>query len=168
MECYTFEERCLEDFSISLGDGTKKIFLNTRGKNFEELTTDLQDFLNYVKNPALINRDNNKLKELDNRVKKIKADAEVSSKYMTLKNWIEEERDLAMELDLAEGLEQGKIQGRIELIRTKYLKGYDIEKTIEIIELEPTFVSHIYQFFKDYPNENDLEITKRYLQEIQK
>ena len=87
---------------------------------------------------------------------------------MTLKNWIEEESDLAMELGLAEGLEQGKIQGRIELIRTKYLKGYDIEKTIEIIELEPAFVSHIYQFFKDYPNENDLELTKRYLQEIQK
>lgn len=48
---YSFEERCLEELSVPLGDGTKKIFLNTGGKNREEITDDLREFLDYIKAP---------------------------------------------------------------------------------------------------------------------
>ena len=40
---YTFEERCLE-CDLSLGDGTHKIFLNTKGKNDAEVPAELVHF----------------------------------------------------------------------------------------------------------------------------
>ena len=44
---YTFEERCLE-CDLALGDGTRKIFLNTKGKNDEEVPAELVHFLRYM------------------------------------------------------------------------------------------------------------------------
>lgn len=111
---YTFEEKCLEELTLSLGDGAKKIFLNTTGTNRSEMSEDLREFLDYVKNPITINLNNEKVKAIDNRVNKIKADAEVRSRYMTLANWIEEQCDVARELAREEGLAEGRIEGRAE------------------------------------------------------
>ncbi len=44
---YTFEERCLES-NLALGDGTRKIFLNTKGKNDAEVPAELVHFLEYM------------------------------------------------------------------------------------------------------------------------
>jgi len=178
--CYTFEERCLEEWTLSLGDGTKKIFLNTAGKNRAEMSEDLREFLDYVKSPVSANFNSKKVKALDNRVNKIKADAEVRSRYMTLANWIEEKcdaaREFAREEGLAEGREQGLEEGReegreegkteskVELIHTIYRKGYSVEETAEMLELEATFIHEIYQLFQTYPEDSDTEITMRYLQ----
>jgi len=168
--CYTFEERCLEELTLPLGDGAKKIFLNTVGKNRTEMSEDLREFLDYIKNPASINLSSKKVKALDNRVNKIKADAEVRSRYMTLANWIEEKCDLAREIALeegiAKGLQEGKIESKVEIIHTKYRKGYNAVETAEMLELEEVFVKDIYQLFQVYPEESEKEITVRYLQQV--
>jgi len=185
--CYTFEERCLEEWTLSLGDGTKKIFLNTAGKNRAEMSEDLREFLDYVKNPVSTNLNSKKVKALDNRVNKIKADAEVRSRYMTLANWIEEKCDAARELAREEGLAEGRLEGReegrsegrlegramglqegkteskVELIHTKYRKGYNVAETAEMLELEEAFIHDIYKLFQAYPEDSDTEITVRYL-----
>lgn len=44
---YTFENRCLED-DFPLEDGTRKIFLNTKGINGAEVPAELVHFLHYV------------------------------------------------------------------------------------------------------------------------
>ncbi len=44
---YTFEERCLE-CDLALGDETRKIFLNTKGKNDAEVPAELVHFLKYM------------------------------------------------------------------------------------------------------------------------
>lgn len=44
---YTFEERCLE-CDISLGDETRKIFLNTKGTNEVDIPEELVHFLEYM------------------------------------------------------------------------------------------------------------------------
>ena len=92
---YTFEERCIEDLTLPLGDESKKIFLNASGKNDKEISEELREFLDYVKNPDTAMIKSQKIRDLDNRVKKIKSDAETRVRYMTLMNWIEEERELA-------------------------------------------------------------------------
>ena len=88
--CYTFEERCVEDLSISLGDETQKIFLNTLGENRDEVSPILAEFLDYLKNPTTMKLKNKKIVELDNRVNQIKIDAKVRSRYMTLKEWLDD------------------------------------------------------------------------------
>ena len=46
---YTFEERCLEE-DFPLGDETRKIFLNSKGKNAHETPPLLVHFLKYIEN----------------------------------------------------------------------------------------------------------------------
>ena len=172
MCCYTFEERCLENPTLPLGDGAKKIFLNTRGKNRSELSEDLRDFLDYVKakDPAAVNIHSHKVKAIDHRVSQLKTDAEVRSKYMTLANWIdekcEEARQAAIEEGRSEGhssgLQEGKLTSRIELIHLKHQKGYSVEKTAEMLELDTDFVAQIYELLQADPNASDEELTKRY------
>ena len=55
--CYTFEERCTEDLSLKLEDGTKKIFLNTKGKNTDEVPIELIEFLKLVENTNINQND---------------------------------------------------------------------------------------------------------------
>ena len=130
--CYTFEERCLEDLSIPLGDETQKIFLNTAGKNRNEIPLELAEFLDYLKNPK-IKLQNKKILELDNRVKQIKIDAKVRSRYMTLKEWLddmcEEEKEFARARGLAEGRAEGITLGRAEGITLGRTEGITLGRT---------------------------------------
>ena len=92
---------------------------------------------------------------------------EVRSKYMTLEEWIDDQCSLisehAREQGKRKGLEEGKIESKVEQIRVKYKKKYGVEKTAEMLELDVAFVEEIYQLFQSYPEENDKQITMRYL-----
>lgn len=169
--CYTFEERCLEDLTLPLGDGARKIFLNTSGTNRTEMPEDLLEFLDYVKSPANADLQNEKVKAIDNRVNKVKLDMEVRSKYMTLAEWMDdqieelvEKRVEAREMESKmEGKMEGKLESKVEFIRVKYNKEYDAEKTAEMLELDEDFIEEIYELFETYPEDSDKEIAVRYL-----
>ena len=45
---YTIKAFCEEDKEIQMQDGATRIFLNTHGKNKEEVRPELIEFLNYV------------------------------------------------------------------------------------------------------------------------
>ena len=47
---YTFEHRYKEVPGLCLGDECRKIILNTKGRNDEEVDRTLVDFLHYVEN----------------------------------------------------------------------------------------------------------------------
>lgn len=44
---YTFENRCIQDTSLPLGDGTTKIILNTKG-TADDVSSDMKALLNYI------------------------------------------------------------------------------------------------------------------------
>lgn len=46
---YTFENRCLEDMSLTLGDETTEIFISTKGKK-DDADDEIKDFLAYIEN----------------------------------------------------------------------------------------------------------------------
>ena len=54
---YTFENRCRENLSLSLGDESIKIFLNTRG-TLDDVDAEMKEFLAYVEDTqtALLHR----------------------------------------------------------------------------------------------------------------
>ena len=52
---HTFENRCEEVPELVLGDECKKIILNTKGRNDEEVDSSLVDFLHYVENSTTEN-----------------------------------------------------------------------------------------------------------------
>ena len=115
---YSFEERCNEDYNLKLNDGTKKIFLNTKGNNYNGEPKELLEFLQYVKDTNQPQEfHSNRMKRLVKRVEEVRKDEEVEARYMTM---------LTLENELKEqGIQQGKQDG-LELakkIRRLYKEG---------------------------------------------
>ena len=138
---YTFENRCLEEPSLKLGDETMKVFLNTKGTK-GEVSRELKAFLNFVEkstvqNAATIN--DPYVAKLSAKIEDIKKDEELGGIYMTLEEKMNElARDKMEEgkkLGLQEGIKEGSLNRSIEIAKAMKSKGYDIEDIIEITQL---------------------------------
>ena len=77
---YTFENICKEDNSISMGDETTKIFLNTEG-TLNDVSEELKAFLDYT---AGKKSEDSYVKKLEEAVKEAKKNREWRHEYMTL------------------------------------------------------------------------------------
>lgn len=83
---YTFENRCKEHPSLSLGDETTKIFLNTKG-NMHDVDTEMLEFLSYIENTTdtfAAHAISPLIKEIHKRVTEVKQSKEMEVEYMTL------------------------------------------------------------------------------------
>ena len=83
---YTFENRCLEDLSLTLGDETTEIFLSTKGKK-DDVDDEIKDFLAYIENStdACAQQTSSQLvKAIHKRVTEIKLDKDMEPQYMNL------------------------------------------------------------------------------------
>ena len=135
--CYTFEERCAEDLSLRLGDGTKKIFLNTKGKNTDEVPAELSEFLKLIENTDIDQSELGceKLKRLHQRVKTVKNNKEVEARYMTM---LLHDKEIAME-----AREEGREEGRNELVQNMLLENMNISFIVKISKLPEEAVREI-------------------------
>lgn len=121
---YTFRAACVEVPECELGDGAIRIFLNTRGKNPEEITPELAEFLHYLEHTTdktAGQAESERIKRIHDRVCKVKTNEEVGVRYMQA--W--EERYYEREEAREEGYDEG------------YGEGYDkgLEKTKKIFKL---------------------------------
>ena len=83
---YTFENRCLEDLSLALGDETTEIFLSTKGEK-DDVDDEIKDFLAYIENStdACVQQTPSPLvRAIHKRVTEIKLDKDMELQYMTL------------------------------------------------------------------------------------
>lgn len=159
--CYTFEERCVEDLSLKLDDGTRKIFLNTKGENKEEVPQELVEFLKLVENTNIDQSElkSEKVRRVHCRVKTVKDSKEVEARYMTM---LVHEKEIAMEAR-EEGRAEGRAEGHagsISIIRKKLNKGYDVTTTADMLEQEPSYIENIYNLLQNYPEYTDLQIAE--------
>lgn len=76
---YSFRDRCDQDFNLTLGDGSTKIFLSTKG-SANDVNDDILNFLNYV-DTGVIN--GNFVKLLDDAVKTVKSNQKARLDFMT-------------------------------------------------------------------------------------
>ena len=83
---YTFENRCVENLSLTLGDETTEIFLSTKGKK-DDVDDEMKDFLAYIENSTdtCVQQTSSPLvKAIHKRVTEIKLDKNMELQYMTL------------------------------------------------------------------------------------
>ena len=83
---YTFENRCLEDPSLVLGDETTEVFLSTRGEK-DDVDAEMKEFLAYIENStdACAQQASSLLvKEIHKRVAKVKRNKDMEIQYMAL------------------------------------------------------------------------------------
>ncbi len=119
--CYTFENRCLELPQLSMGDGSRSLFLNTRGENREEISEEVEAFLNFIREdvPGLdIASKDAYVRQLQESIRSVKKNREMERQYMLLEDLLREERKAAE----ARGEAKGEIKGEIKAKRNDILE----------------------------------------------
>ena len=127
---YTIKAFCEEDKEIQIQDGATRIFLNTHGKNKEEIRPELIEFLNYVEKTNELQEEtfrSEKVTKIQRAVQQIKSNEEIGVKYMQKWEEIAEAR--------AEGREEGREQLLINQIQKKQAKGKDLAQIAEELEM---------------------------------
>ena len=108
---YTFTNRCREDLSLELGDGTTKIVLNAVG-TMDDVSEKLRNFLDYVAGKSV---DDEYVRKLDEAVRKARGNKEWRREYMTLMMRDLENQEI--------GIEKGKQEKEREIIRDMLSRG---------------------------------------------
>ncbi|MCM1495306.1 MAG: Rpn family recombination-promoting nuclease/putative transposase [Bacteroides sp.] len=116
---YTFEQRCIEE-DFPLDDGTKRIFLSTKGKNAGEVPEALIHFLDYIENStdAYVNQvDDPMITQLHNRVRTLKRSRELEEHYMWMEEWMQQEINRRVEETLQEIAEEAVQEAEKETVQ---------------------------------------------------
>lgn len=134
---YTFQMQCEEVPGLHLQDGAARIFINTHGKNPEDISDDLLELLHLIEhtNDHDTTYHNKNLQKMSERVREIQNNAEVSVKYMQA--W--EERVL----DRQEAREEGRKQLLSELIQKKLEKGLTMDQIADTLEIDASRVKEL-------------------------
>ena len=98
---YTFTNRCREDLSLELGDGTTKIVLNATG-TADDVSDGLKAFLDYVAGKPVHDIYVN---EIDEAVTRAKMNKKWRAQYMTLMMRDLENREIGIEQGIEQGIE---------------------------------------------------------------
>ena len=108
---YTIQGCCREVRELWLEDGATRIFLNTRGKNDDEVSKELKDFLHYMEctdSRLAEMADSERIWTIHSCVQRIRASEEMGVKYMQA--WEEKA------LERLAGKAEGKAEAVIELL----------------------------------------------------
>ena len=107
---YRFKNYDMTDRDLELGDGTTKIFLNSRGTE-DDIPRELKNFLELVNGLAPADEF---CREVSREVERAKQDAELRRQYMDLEDKLRHERNRARAEGLQEGLTQGEVKGEYQ------------------------------------------------------
>ena len=138
---YTFQMKCEEVPELKLDDGATRIFLNTRGKHPELVSTELIELLKYMErstDEVSGECKSKRIQEMHRRVCQIKASEKAEVKYM--QTW--EEKILIKQEGIAEGRLEGKLEEKQELTR-KLANKFSIEQIAEMLEIDISEVENI-------------------------
>lgn len=146
---YTFQMTCAET-GQPLEDGATRIFLNTHGKNSEDISPELKELLYYMEHTTEeISCSTSRLQEIKNHVNIVKSSEEIGVKYM--QEW--EEKILEKRKARAEGLAEGRTEGRaegqtitlIQQMKKKIQKSKTLIQIADELEEEPDTIQSLYE-----------------------
>ena len=130
---YTFENRCIQDPDLVLGDEATKIILNTKG-TMDDVSPEMKRLLNYIDGEAPAD---DFTKDLEEAVKSVRDNEKWRLDYMTLQMRYQEKYEQGLERGLEQGLEQGLekglekgISGAVQILKKNK---YDDEQIVEQI-----------------------------------
>ena len=110
---YTFESRCREENSRSLGEGCRYIFLSTYGRNEDDVPEALVKFLDFVHADFQTSQgdfQDDFVSQLQRTVQKVKESRDMEERFMTLEELLKDK----MEEGRSEGRAEGRKEGRKE------------------------------------------------------
>ena len=164
---YTFQITCAET-GQPLEDGATRIFLNTHGKNSEDISPELKELLYYMEHTTEeISCSTSRLQQIKNHVNIVKSSEEIGVKYM--QEW--EEKILEKRKARAEGLAEGRAEGRtegqtitlIQQMKKKIQKSKTLIQIADELEEEPDTIQSLYECVSQNINLATEEIYKIYI-----
>lgn len=133
--CYTFEAVCREHPALLLRDGATRIFLNTRGTNKDEVSSELVDFLHYMENSTdemVLETGSVRIRRIHERVCKVRQSEAIGMKFM---RELEEKSEARAEGCQA-GLTDGILTSIKNLMETMDLTAEKAMKALKVPEEE--------------------------------
>ena len=156
---YTFQMTCAET-GQPLEDGATRIFLNTHGKNSEDISPELKELLYYMEHTTEeISCSTSRLQQIKNHVNIVKSSEEIGVKYM--QEW--EEKILEKRKARAEGRAEGETFRLIQLIKKKIQKSKTLIQIADELEEEPDTIQSLYECISQNINLTTEEIYKIYI-----
>lgn len=156
---YTFQMTCAET-GQPLEDGATRIFLNTHGKNSEDISPELKELLYYMEHTTEeISCSTSRLQEIKNHVNIVKSSEEIGVKYM--QEW--EEKILEKRKARVEGRAEGETFRLIQLIKKKIQKSKSFIQIADELEEEPDNIQSLYECISQNINLTTEEIYKIYI-----
>ena len=155
--CYTFYPVCKEDPSLLLNDGTIRIFLNSKGTNTENVSSELIELLHYMESTdssLAENSANPKLKTIHRHVCKIKSSETMGVKYM--QKWEE------LKENEIKARAEGELMTQIHIIRKMLKLGKQTTEGLSsLLDIPPERTLQILLYLKNFPNKTDLQIVEK-------
>lgn len=130
---YTFENRCIQNTELVLGDDTTKIILNTKG-TMDDVTPEMKRLLDFIdgKKP-----EDDYTRELDEAVQAVRKNEKWRLDYMTLQMHYQEKYEQGIEHEKVETARRLIEIGKLSLEDIAAGTELSIEKVKEIAELQP-------------------------------
>lgn len=154
---YHFENLCRENPALRLGDGTEKVFLNTKGE-MDGADEGLRNLLEYLES---LEPQDAYTRELEGAVEAAREHREWRREYMKMRVWEWDIRREERAEGKAEGREEGSLIQLADLVYRKVRKGKSLEETAEELEEDPGSLKRVYdavvKCLPDYDPEKILE-----------
>ena len=131
---YHFENLCMENKDLLLGDEASKVFINSKGVR-ENISADMKAFLDFLEDREA---DSHLTKRLQKEVENARQQEEWRHEYMTLEEKYEEYLEEGREIGKEIGIEEGKEIGKEETVLSFLNKGLiTIEAAAEELGITP-------------------------------
>ena len=140
---YTFENRCIEDTSIALGDEAKKILLNVKGTE-GNVSAELGSLLSYMggSEPS-----SDYTRELEKAVAEVKSDEKWRREYMVLNEMIRSRERLA--------------EHRRSVAQVRKFRGrYESDELAEICFISPEALKTVLNTIDAHPDWDDEQVAE--------
>lgn len=124
---YTFREHCSQDPTILLGDGTVKVFLNTKG-TLDDVSAEIKNLLEYIDKNIVAGEF---VEKLNTAVRDVKSMRKARLDYMTLEMYVMEREMKSEERGFKQGIEQGIEQVALKMLR----KGKSLDEISDLTEV---------------------------------
>lgn len=129
---YTFENRCIQNTELTLGDEAVKIILNTKG-TMDDVSPELKRVLDYIDGKAA---SDDYTRQLDREVGKVRRNEKWRRDYMTLQMKYHEQYEQGRQ----EGHKEGERAHLMTLIQVKYNRGKTVEQIADECEVSEAVV----------------------------
>ena len=138
---YTFENRCIQNLQLRLGDDSIKIFINTKGQT-GNVSDEFKELIHFLDTSEIKNYESGLVNDLAKALEEARSNEKWRHDYMTWTQMLNEIRNEEREEGRKEGIEEGREEGLCSMVKTvKSFVGDDFDRVCEVIRKNEVYAN---------------------------